>query len=305
MGLILRTTLTPNSGNSLSIKGSALSHAEGDGNFMYLLTNMSGSSINITGSTNILGNLTATGNTKFTGLTNSNGTNLVTYNTTTGQVFYFNTASINVGTSSYVTSLVQDVSLTGSLFVSSSGAATLGQFAGNKNGYVEFSVRNNNTGVSASGDIAVYADNGTVTNNYIDMGINNSGLSNTYFYGGTDFGNANDAYLYNVGGDLRIGNATSQAPYSQSLFIFSNPSATPDITITGSRVGIQKTGSLNATLDVSGSVIITGSLSTKGNVILPQVSSSLNFADDTAAAAGGVPLGGLYRNGNVLSIRIS
>ena len=166
MGLILRTTLTPNSGNSLSIKGSALSYAEGDGNFMYLLTNMSGSSINITGSTNILGNLTATGNTKFTGLASSNGTNLLIYNSTTGQLFYQGTGSLTVGTASYVTSLVQDVSLTGSL-------------------------------------------------------------------------------------------------------------------------------SINNTMKVSGSYIIQ-----------PQVSSSFNFANDTAAAAGGIPLGGLYRNGNAIQIRL-
>jgi hypothetical protein len=41
-----------------------------------------------------------------------------------------------------------------------------------------------------------------------------------------------------------------------------------------------------------------------GYVILNQVSSSLNFLDDDAAAAGGVPLGGLYRNGNFILIRI-
>jgi hypothetical protein len=40
-------------------------------------------------------------------------------------------------------------------------------------------------------------------------------------------------------------------------------------------------------------------------VVLTQVSQSLNFADDAAAAAGGVPLGGLYRNGNFILIRIS
>jgi len=38
---------------------------------------------------------------------------------------------------------------------------------------------------------------------------------------------------------------------------------------------------------------------------LTQVSASLNFVDDTAAAAGGIPLGGLYRNGNFILIRIS
>jgi hypothetical protein len=43
---------------------------------------------------------------------------------------------------------------------------------------------------------------------------------------------------------------------------------------------------------------------TDGYIVLTQVSASLNFVDDTAAAAGGVPLGGLYRNGNFILIRI-
>jgi hypothetical protein len=43
---------------------------------------------------------------------------------------------------------------------------------------------------------------------------------------------------------------------------------------------------------------------TNGYVVLSQVSASLNFVDDTAAASGGVPLGGLYRNGNFIVIRI-
>jgi hypothetical protein len=50
----------------------------------------------------------------------------------------------------------------------------------------------------------------------------------------------------------------------------------------------------------------TGSfLNDTGYVVLTQVSQSLNFADDSAAQAGGVPLGGLYRNGNAIQIRIS
>jgi len=44
---------------------------------------------------------------------------------------------------------------------------------------------------------------------------------------------------------------------------------------------------------------------TNSFVVLTQVSQSLNFSDDTAAAAGGVPLGGLYRNGNFILIRLS
>lgn len=59
----------------------------------------------------------------------------------------------------------------------------------------------------------------------------------------------------------------------------------------------------------TGSYSVTGSITISSGssspLVLPVVSASLDFADDTAAAAGGVPLGGIYRNGNVLSIRIS
>jgi hypothetical protein len=42
-----------------------------------------------------------------------------------------------------------------------------------------------------------------------------------------------------------------------------------------------------------------------GYVVLSHVSQSLNYANDNAAALNGVPLGGLYRNGNFIQIRIS
>jgi len=72
------------------------------------------------------------------------------------------------------------------------------------------------------------------------------------------------------------------------------------------------TGSLSISgsgVTITGNVTITGSLSISGSgasvVIMPKVSQSLNFADDTAAAAAGVPLGGLYRNGSFIMIRVS
>jgi hypothetical protein len=65
---------------------------------------------------------------------------------------------------------------------------------------------------------------------------------------------------------------------------------------------------ISASAAVSSSYATTASYLapvTNGYVVLSQVSSSLNFADDTAAAAGGVPLGGLYRNGNFIMIRLT
>jgi hypothetical protein len=37
---------------------------------------------------------------------------------------------------------------------------------------------------------------------------------------------------------------------------------------------------------------------------MPELSGSLDFADDATAAINGIPLGGLYRNGNAVQIRI-
>ena len=57
---------------------------------------------------------------------------------------------------------------------------------------------------------------------------------------------------------------------------------------------------------VTGSAKLNGSLTTtQGYITLTQVSQSLNFQDDAAAATGGVPLGGLYRNGNFIVIRLA
>jgi hypothetical protein len=63
-------------------------------------------------------------------------------------------------------------------------------------------------------------------------------------------------------------------------------------------------------LDVSGSGNFTSGLTVSGNlgtqtVILPEVSASFNYANDAAAALAGIPLGGVYRNGNALQIRLA
>jgi hypothetical protein len=83
--------------------------------------------------------------------------------------------------------------------------------------------------------------------------------------------------------------------------------------------GLTVTGSLQAISGITGSLLGTASNSVSASyastasylnpiknsyLVLSQVSQSLNFQDDTEAAAGGVPLGGLYRNGNFILIRI-
>jgi len=194
-------------------------------------------------------------------------------NGTANQIAYYNTSNSITG-SSNLTYNNGIITATGSLYLNSPNV-TMGQFVGNQNGYVEFSVRNTSNGVSASGDIAVYADNGTAIDKYIDMGINNSGMTSSYYYGGANFGNALDAYMYNVGGNLRIGTANATST-SQSLFLFANPLASPDVTITGSKMAVGSNYTTpQATLDVSGSgrissgLTVTGSLNVSGSIVTP------------------------------------
>ena len=172
-------------------------------------------------------------------------------------IFTVSSASIDV----FSINDSQNVTISGSLIVdidNIDGVQSAAGFTGTKNGYLEVYAQNLSFGVSASTDIVAYANTGTDTSSFIDMGINGSATAKGYNYGGPL-----DSYVYNTGGNLYIGNNTAfyqpNSP-SQSVFFFSNANAVPEMAITGSRVGIGKTGSLSATLDVSGSAIVTGSL---------------------------------------------
>ena len=52
------------------------------------------------------------------------------------------------------------------------------------------------------------------------------------------------------------------------------------------------------------SVATFGTSNTGSALVVPYLSASLDFADDTAAAANGVPLGGLYRSGSFVLVRL-
>ena len=80
---------------------------------------------------------------------------------------------------------------------------------------------------------------------------------------------------------------------------------TPHITLhTGTTISFN-TGSITSgyTYEFSGSVKLNNNLKTDGFTILSNVTSS--FTNDAAAAAGGVPLQGLYRSGSYVLIRLT
>jgi hypothetical protein len=89
----------------------------------------------------------------------------------------------------------------------------------------------------------------------------------------------------------------------QGAFIIGN--GDPNTYITSNLLhAAGNTVEITGSLQVTGSIQVTGSLISKNTTILTKVSESLNFVDDAAAAAGGVPLGGLYRNNSFVMIRI-
>jgi len=57
-------------------------------------------------------------------------------------------------------------------------------------------------------------------------------------------------------------------------------------------------------VQITGSLAVTGSIATgQGTIVLPGLVLA-SYADDTAAAAAGIPVGGLYRNGSFIQIRL-
>ena len=72
----------------------------------------------------------------------------------------------------------------------------------NVDSYSQLNIKNFNTGSNASADIVATADTGTEEVDFIDMGINGSGYTNSGLVGGP-----RDAYVYSTGNNLLIGNA--------------------------------------------------------------------------------------------------
>ena len=90
MGLYLRSASVAEAGNTITIQGTSLAYNQADNNFVYLLTNMSGSNIRITGSTGIIGNTVITGSLSVSSTvfaTASWATNVLTASYVTGSTF--------------------------------------------------------------------------------------------------------------------------------------------------------------------------------------------------------------------------
>jgi hypothetical protein len=116
---------------------------------------------------------------------------------------------------------------------------------GSGNTYLQINIQNRATGTTATSDLVLTANNGTDTTNYINLGINNSGYSDSAFSNGNQF----DGYLFVQGGNLDI--ATTPV---NSAIEFHAEGTTADKVI--------------ARIDRSGLSIITGNIYISGNPVL-------------------------------------
>jgi hypothetical protein len=140
---------------------------------------------------------------------------------------------------------------------------------GSINNYLQLNIQNRSSGTSASSDIVATADNGNESVNYIDLGINSSGYSNSSL---PVLNGANNGYLYSTGNDFIIGNGTA----NKYLSLFTGGYATSNerIRITG------------AGLTGIGNTSPTEKLQVEGNIRLSGLNRSIFFDSDNDPYAG-------------------
>jgi len=75
---------------------------------------------------------------------------------------------------------------------------------GSGNSYIQLNIQNKATGTAASSDLVITANAGSDSNNYLDLGINNTGYNQPDY----SISSSGDGYLYINGGNLTIGTQT-------------------------------------------------------------------------------------------------
>ncbi len=167
------------------------------------------------------------------------------------------------------TSTTQDPTYPEKLLVDAGTTTSVNAIAavGSINNYFQLNIQNQSTGTAASSDIVATANNGDESNNFIDMGINGSGNTSA------TMGGADDAYIYNVGGDMYMGAGTASKSY---IFMTggTDPSTNERMRIDGSgNIGIG-TASPAYKLDVNGTVGIGKSSTTNGVLVFKNNSNA-------------------------------
>ena len=239
----------------------------------------------------------------------------------TNKLAYFSGSNVitsennfNVTNSGYTLSLGQSIVTSyfpERLMVDASGSFNIATFqTAQEESYAEVNIKNYGSGSNASTDLVLWNDVATESSSYVDLGINSSN------YNGGQVGYGGDGYLFNQSNDIYIG-STGNGNHGHLHLFGGNLWSSSSISIyNDGTIGVNTdkfnntantipSSNLGFAVQVSGSVKFDNNVKVDGFVVLSEVSSSLNFTDDGLAAAAGVPLGGLYRNGNAIMIRLT
>jgi hypothetical protein len=138
--------------------------------------------LSVAGNTTVFGNLTVYGN-----ITTIGNVNNITITGNAGQ-FFGNAAGFGALYAGIGTGYVYE-------------PQTTLQISSNFNGYAQLNMQNINPGALSSADFIVTADNGTIENTYLDLGL----ASSTYNYPGFGLLHPNDGYLLVYGNDVTGG----------------------------------------------------------------------------------------------------
>jgi len=160
---------------------------------------------------------------------------------------------------------------------------TRAAFVSNVNSYSQVNHQNLFTGASASSDFIATTDIGTDSTGYIDLGINNSGFSQSGVF---DIVGANDGYLYTQGGNLAVGTGASK---NLVFFTGGTLAANERMRIDGSgNINLGNNGTATLTVKGQASINTTGSASTNiatgtGTLALGNSSATTNVYGSTVS----------------------
>jgi hypothetical protein len=177
--------------------------------------------------------------------------------------------------------------------------------------------------ITNSTDAFAVGNSNTVANSLRTLTLgydNNVQSASSFIAGGSNTVNSGDTNIaigfgntVNNGNAFAIGNIVTSDQGEMVLGFRNNQLEYPSTDINNGLSEVKfvvATGASNNTN--SNALLITAGGKTGGNPAVPQIPRVIlptvvgfNFADDTAAAAGGIPVGGLYHNAGALRIRLT
>ena len=131
---------------------------------------------------------------------------------------------------------------------------------GSLNNYLQLNIQNRSNDNTASSDLVASNNTATESVNYVDLGINSSGFSNTTY---PILNGINNTYLYSTGNDFIVGNGTA----NKDLVLFTGGYAA-----TNERWRITGSGFTGL-----GDITATEKLQTEGNIRLSGLNRSIFF----------------------------